>query len=185
MSPAEKLALAMEQDFKKNGYDVEVRASSEEKAIILTSDLFKDPEWREAEVTKLTEDRKVFCGLGIWYAKVGYSKGIFSSDIMKTVSLRCPAEKAAHAEELAAQRRQFAGKLAPDLRSLNVHSSVAGTGATTLILECDDWTVAQAPAFGRALLQSPAFHDLCRLGFAQVQLRNNKLLLKTIPLTCR
>jgi hypothetical protein len=94
-SPAERLASAMEQDFRNNGYDVDVRVSSPDKAIELTSDLFKDPEWRELEVSKLLEDRKVLCGLGIRYAKVGYSKGTFSSDVMKTISLKCPAEKTA------------------------------------------------------------------------------------------
>lgn len=183
-SKATQYASIIQQHLTNEGFEVNVFYLEDEKTLMLLSDEFKDAEAREAVAAKLREDRKLLCSIEIWYAKIGYHKGMLSGDVTKNLSLGCPAAKSANLKESEVKRKTFAANLVSDMAAINVHSSIGGISSTTLILESDDWTLAQAPAFGRMLLQSPAFSDLCRLGFARVQLRNKKQLLKTIPLAC-
>src|SRR5437867_6349874 len=110
LSPADRFALNLERKFKENGYDIDASVGID-KSLVLTSDIFKDASARETEASELWKDRNTLCGLDIWYVKVGYSKGIFSSDVMKTLSLGCPAEKAARPQEMSAEREKAATTL--------------------------------------------------------------------------
>ena len=86
LSAADKSALNLERTFKNNGYDIDARVDID-KSLVFTSTFSKKPPLRETEASELWKERSTLCGLDIWYVKVGYSKGMFSSDVTKTLSI--------------------------------------------------------------------------------------------------
>lgn len=178
LSPADKFALNLEHTFKNNGYDIDARVDID-KSLVLTSDIFKDAAARETEASELWKERSTLCGLDIWYVKVGYSKGIFSSDVTKTLSLGCPAEKAARAQEMASEREKAAASLSAE----GVHASVKGT---TMIFESDFFSEpAFRSQFVDKLVHSPdVMQKWCYLAVSQVQLTYKGKVVRTVPIEC-
>lgn len=182
---ADELALNLQRNFGQNGYDVSVRANHQHE-LILTSDSFQDAETREAAVTGLIKDPKTLCNLGIWYVKVGYSKGMLSSNVMKTVSLGCPAAKSAHIEEGRSLREEIAKATDDPDGSGLVHAHAVGT---ILVIESphffDDPT--NGPAFAKAMGQKLMENSqkLCAAAFSQLQMKGSKRVVRTTSVVCR
>jgi len=182
--PVGKFALNLQRNFEQNGYDVSVRANYQHE-LILTSDSFQDPSSRYSATAALTKDPKTLCDLGIWYIKVGYSKGMLSSDIMKTVSLECPAAKAARLEETKSLREEIARSIDdPDVSGhLHVHAE-----GTTLVVESayffDDPQngAAFADAQAQTLLRNS--EKLCAAAINRLQIKGSKRVIKTVPVRC-
>lgn len=178
MSPAEKFALNLQRNYKQNGYDIDVTYYKSGNELRLKSDLLQNAELRESLVSTLYKDRQTLCGLSIWYLKVGYSKGWFSSDVMKHASLGCPAAKAARIEQTKAAREELArGLNSPDV---GVRVRVDGT---TLVCESDFFDdPVNRSKFTQMLLADR--QKLCDREFAQIQLKGKKQA-RTVPIACR
>ena len=132
-SKAEQYASIIQQHLTDGGFDVNVLYLDHEKTLMLLSDEFKDAEAREAVASKLREDRKLLCSIEIWYAKIGYSKGVFSGDVTKNISFGCPAAEVARIKDNEQGRIKYAASLnsAP-----GVHVSAKGT---VLVAESDEF----------------------------------------------
>jgi zinc-ribbon domain len=178
LSPADKFALNLENTFKNSGYDIDARVDID-KALVLTSDIFKDASARETEAAELWKERSTLCGLNIWYVKVGYAKGMFSSDVVKTLSLGCLAEKAARAQEMASERE----KTAASLNSEGIRASVKGT---TMVFESDFFSEPTFRSqFVDRLVHSPdVMQKWCYLSVSQVQLTYKGKVVRTAPIAC-
>jgi hypothetical protein len=177
LSPAEQTALLFQRNFQSNGLDIDVTIN-QQHTLKFTSDMFKDTEAREFEVNELKKSRPEFCRVGIWYVAVGYSKGLLSSDIMKTVSLGCAAEKEARINETQAARDQLAAQLNDDRDGLHVHAD-----RTLLVCESESFDAsASRSRFQQMILRYQ--HDLCESGFRQIQLKGKKQS-RTVPLVCK
>lgn len=178
LSPADKFALNLQRNYQQNGYDIDVTYYKSENELRLKSDMFQDAGVRESLVGALYKDRQTLCGLGIWYLKVGYGKGLFSSDVMKSASLGCPAAKAARIEETKTAREE----LATGLNSPDLGVRVRADG-TTLVCESaffDD--PSNRSKFAGMLLSDK--QKLCDREFAQIQLKGNKQT-RTVPISCK
>lgn len=180
MSPAEKFAWNLQHTFKSQGYDIDVVALKGDRILRLTSDLFKDAATREDQAWDLWKSRKALCGFDIWYVEVGYSKGMFSSDVTKRMSLGCPAAKAARIQETKAEREKYARSL----DTAEIHSSVSGT---TLVFESGAFADPKnRSAFVQMMLGDPAVvQNLCQREFSRLQLNNKKQIVKTAPVVCK
>jgi hypothetical protein len=182
---ADELALNLRRNFEQNGYDVSVRANHQHE-LLLTSDSFQDAETREAAVSGLTKDPKTLCDLGIWYIKVGYSKGMLSSDVMKTVSLGCSAAKSARIEETRPLREQIANAANDPDGTGRVHAHAVGT---ILVVESpyffDDPT--NGAVFAKAMAQKlmEDSQKLCAAAISQLQMKGSKRVVKTVSVACR
>src|ERR1700680_3438532 len=108
MSPADKFALSLQRTYQQQGYDIDVAYDESKHQLTLKSDLLTDATLREALVRALHGERQTLCGIGIWYLKVGYSKGWFSSDVMKSASMGCPAARAARIQATQTAREELA-----------------------------------------------------------------------------
>jgi hypothetical protein len=181
-APAEKYALGLQQAYEAEGFDVEVLYLDDEKTLTLRSDEFKDATAREAVASKLEANRKQLCSIDVWYVKVGYSKGALSRDVMKSLDLGCPAEKAARVEENRDARVKYA-------QNLNVDPSIqVSASGTLLVAESDEFFSKQAyrTAFARSLLSDPTVvRNLCDLGFSQIRLRSKGQTVKTVTVPCK
>jgi hypothetical protein len=176
---AKDFAFNMTRTFQQDGLDIEVRAEID-NSLVLTSDLFEDEGVREEYVDALWKGRKKLCGMKIWYVKVGYSKGMFSSDVMKELSLGCPAEKAAHIQEMAPEREKAAATLSGD----GLQVSVKGT---TLLMDSD---LFYRPSNCEQFVQKVANGALekkkmCYLAVDRVQLTYHGKVVKTVPVICK
>ncbi len=180
MSPAEKFAWNLQQSFKSEGYDIDVVALKDHRILRLTSDLFKDAATREDQARDLWKNRKALCGFDIWYVEVGYSKGMFSSDVTKKMSLGCPAAKAARIQETKGEREKYAASL----DTAEIHSNVSGT---TLVFESGAFADPKnRSAFVQMMLGDPAVvRNLCQREFSQLQLKNKKQTVKTASVVCK
>jgi|HubBroStandDraft_1064217.scaffolds.fasta_scaffold92854_2 hypothetical protein len=182
---ADELALNLQRNFEQNGYDVSVRANHQHE-LILTSDSFQDSMTRDSAAGALTKDPKTLCNLGIWYIKVGYSKGTFSGDVMKTMSLGCPAANAARLEETKPLREEIARAANDPDGSGRVHAHADGA---TLVVESsyffDDPQngVTFAKAMAQKLLEDS--QKLCAAAIGQLQMKGSKKVIKTVPVACR
>jgi hypothetical protein len=165
--------------------DISVRANHQHE-LILISDSFQDVSTREAAVSGLRKDPKTLCNLGIWHIKVGYSKGVLSSDVMKTVSLGCSAAKAARIEETRSLREEIANAANDPDGSGRVHTHAVGT---TLVVESpyffDDPT--NGPVFAKAMAQKlmEDSQKLCAAAVSQLQMRGSKRVVRSTPVICR
>jgi len=180
MSPADKYAMNLEQTFKSRGYDVD--AVVLDKALTLTSDMFRNAVVRESEARELYNERKALCALDIWYVRVGYSKGILSGDVMKSMSLGCPAEKASRVQQMKGEREAFAESLDKDTRP-KIRVRAVGT---TLVFEGLAFGIpAYRSFFYRNVLSAPGSHEnYCRLGIDSLQLKS-KSVTKSYRVVCR
>jgi hypothetical protein len=178
MTPADKFALNLVRTFRNNGYDIDARIDID-KSLVLTSDFFQDASTRETEVAELWKERTTLCSMDIWYVKVGYSKGMFSGDVRKSISLGCLAEKTAYAAEMAPEREKAAASLSVD----GVRASVTGT---TLSFESDYFSEATFRSqFVQRLEDNPDVRQAnCRLAFAQIQLTYKGKVVRTVPVRC-
>jgi hypothetical protein len=178
LSPADKFALNLENTFKNSGYDIDARVDIH-KALVLTSDIFKDASARETEAAELWNERSTLCRLNIWYVKVGYTKGMFSSDVVKSLSLGCPAEKEARALEMASERE----KTAASLNSEGIRASVKGT---TMVFESDFFSEPTFRSqFADRLVHSPdVMQKWCYLSVSQVQLTYKEKIVRTVQIAC-
>ena len=154
--------------------------------LILTSDSFQNSATRDSATEALVKDPKTLCNLGIWYIKAGYSKGLFSSDVMKTVSLGCAAEKAARIEETKPLREEIAQATNDPDGGGRVHARIEGT---TLVIESgyffDD--PQNGMTFAKAMVQKILGNSqkLCRAAISQLQMKGSKKVVKTVPVTCK
>lgn len=177
-TPAETFAMQLDRYYKQNGYDIDASVDAD-KALVLRSDRFKDDSAREAEAADFWNERAKLCKLEIWYLKVGYSKGVLSGDVMKTVSLGCVAQKAAYAKEMAPEREKAAAALSTD----DMHASVSGT---TLIFDSDRFA---DPNYGLRFMQMMQADQLaneanCKLAFTEIRLSYMGKLVRKMPLKC-
>jgi hypothetical protein len=182
---ADEFALNLQRNFERNGYDVSVRANHQHE-LILTSDSFQDPATRDSAAGALTKDPKTLCNLGIWYIKAGYSEGAFSEDVMKTVSLNCPAARAARLEETRPLREEVAKAANDPDGSGRVHAHADGP---TLVVESayffDD--PQNGAAFAKAMAQKllEEREKLCAAAISQLQMRGSRKVVKTVPVACK
>lgn len=178
LSPADKFALNLESTFRNNGYDIDVSVDID-KSLVLISDIFKDAPARENEASELWNERSTLCGLDIWYVKVGYSKGMFSSDVAKTLSLGCPAEKVARVQEMAPEREKAAASLSED----GVRATAKGT---TMIFDSDFFSQhAFRSQFVDKMVTPPdVMQRWCYLAVSEVQLTYKGKVVRTVPVEC-
>ena len=178
LTPADKFALQLQHTFEANGYDITIFVI--DRALTAKSDLFKNAYSRESEANELAHDPKALCDLDIWYVKVGYSKGMFSGDIMKTINVGCPAEKIARIQEMAPERE----KAASDLSVEGMHAT---TMNTTLIFESDFFSdPALRSKFIRSVVKNgDHMRRLCNLEFTKVELRFQGRTVQTVSLSCK
>jgi hypothetical protein len=178
LTPADKFALNLQRKFDANGYDISVYVV--DKTLTLKSELFKDGAARESEVNELLQDPKTLCGLKIWYVKVGYSKGVLSSDVMKSVSLGCPEEKIEHTQEMASERQ----KIAADLNGEGMQVSV---NDTTLVVDSDFFSDRKLRSRFIQRIVSPdeEMRKFCWLAFTKIELRYRNLAVQTVPVVCK
>jgi len=177
LTPADKFALNLRHTFDDNGYDIDVFVI--DRALTLKSELFKNASSRESLINQLLRDRKALCDLDIWFVKVGYSKGVLSSDVMKTVSLGCPEEKVARVQEMASERQKVAAELSR--QGLQVTAA-----DTTLIFESEFFS---DPALRSKFVQQIVNTDdhmrkFCWLEFTKVELKYQNKVVRTIPVVC-
>ncbi len=179
LTPADKFALSLQRTFKNNGYDIDARVGID-KSLIVTSDLFKDASSRETEANELWKDRNTLCGIDIWHVEVGYSKGVFSGDVTKNVSLGCPAEKAALIKEMAPERQKAAVALSVN----GIHATVNGV---ILVLESDFFSDPQMRSqFVQKVIALPdIMQKNCGLEFSEVQLTYKGKVKRTVPVVCK
>ena len=182
---ADDFALILQHNFQQNGYDVNVRANHQHELILL-SDSFQDAATRDAATRTLAKDPATLCSLGIWYIKAGYSKGMVSSDVMKTASLQCPAAKAAHIDETKPLRDEIASAANDPDGSGRLHVHAQGT---TLVIESayffDDPEsgASYAKAMAKSLLASS--DKLCAAAITRLQMRGSSRVIKTVPVVCK
>ena len=178
LSAADQFALNLERRFKENGYDIDARVGID-KSLVVTSDIFKDASAREMEASELWKERDTLCGLEIWYIKVGYSKGIFSSDVTKNLSLGCPAGKAARAQEMASEREKTA-------ESLNGDGIRAGVNGTAMTFDSDFFSEATFRSqFVDRMVHSPEMmQKWCYLAVDKIQLTYSGKVVRTVPIKC-
>jgi len=140
---------------------------------------------REATVRELTRDAKTMCGLGIWYVKVGYSKGFLSSDVVKSASVGCSDAKAALIADTAGARQEIAEAVNDPDGSGFLHARVDGT---TLVVTSEHFfdnpqTRSYAlPGLAQSLLKDQ--QKLCKAQFTRIQFRDTQFV-KNVPLQCR
>lgn len=181
----EEYALQLQRTLQHNGYDVEVRFYKDENTLTLKSDEFRDAGTREDLVRELTRDTKTMCGLGIWYVKVGYSKGFLSRDVMRSASVGCPAAKAARIAETAAAREEIASAVNDPDGTGHIHAHVEGT---TLVIVSEHYF--DDPQRRAMWIQSISEvlsrqqQKLCDAQFARVQFKG-KNPVKTVPVHCK
>jgi len=182
---AEEFALNLQRNFEENGYDVTARANHQHE-LILTSDSFQDASTRDSTAGALMKDPKTLCNLGIWYIRVGYSKGLLSTDVMKTVSLGCPAARTARIEETKPLRQEIARAADDPDGSGRVHAHSEGT---TLVIESpyffDDPQngVTFAKAMAQKLLEDP--EKLCNAAITQLRMKGRTRTVKTVTVSCK
>jgi hypothetical protein len=182
---ADEFALKLQRNFEQNGYDVSVQTNQQHE-LILTSDSFQNASTREAAVSGLTKDTKTLCNLGIWYIKVGYSKGMLSSDVMKTASVGCPAAKAARIDETKSLREEIAKAANDPAGSGRIHVHVDGT---TLVVESpyffDD--PKNGATFAKAMAQKliENTEKLCAAAISQLRMKGSKRVVRVVPVVCR
>lgn len=157
-SAGEKFAMNLERKYQQHGLDIGVRYSNPTHELRLSSDEFRDVEARSAVVGALQKDRKTLCNLGIWYIKVGYSKGWLSSDVASSTSLGCPAAVA----QSQALRNEFAAKMGG-----GQVGSMSAEG-TTLI-----WVTefADDPAARQQMTDMMNRDQFCSRGFTRIVFR--------------
>jgi len=177
LTAAERFALELEKKYQQNGYDIDVSVVDHE--LRLKSDLLQDANLRESLVNALRKDSHTLCGLEIWYLKVGYSKGWFSSDVMKSASLGCPAAKAARLQETKSSRDELAAQLNSPEEGVKIHAD-----GTTLVCESDFFTEADnRTRFVQLILGNR--QKLCDRGFSAIQLAKGGKVIKTVPIQCQ
>jgi hypothetical protein len=177
MTPAEKFAIDLERRYQQSGYDIDVSIVDHE--LRLKSDLLQDAALRESLVSALAKDSQTLCGLEIWYLKVGYSKGWFSSDVMKSASLGCPAAKAARLKEMKASRDELAAQLNSPEEGIKIHAE--GT-----ILVCESNFFGEAENRTNFVQMMLGNHQkLCDIEFSAIQLIKGGKVVKTAPIQCR
>jgi len=188
----DKLIFEMQNNYQREGLDVEVLYSASEKALILRSDLFKDIAMREQQIDLIARDnvwKKALCNVGLWYLQGGYSKGTFSRDVMKTVSLGCPAEKAALDQQHRAEREKFAASLQQDFNQgqdpVAKGTRVSAHG-TTLVMESNLFAKpTDRAAFVRMFMADAlVLQKLCGIRFSHLQVKGGGQA-RTVPLPCR
>lgn len=117
--------------------------------------------------------------------EIGYSKGTFSGDVAKKMSLGCPAQKAAHLQETKAGRESFVSDLNRGFasNSLNVRASAVDS---TLVLEGDLFSdPTMTSLFVKKMLSdSDTMRKLCLIDFARIQVKNKKRVMKIAPIVC-
>ncbi len=173
----EMYAVKLETMLKQDGYDVEVLASYHLHLLTLKSDSFQDAAMRDGVAQQVYGLRKTLCDMGVWTAEVGYSKGMLSSDVMKTFSLGCPEAKAARTKATKADRQELANALNFDSR---VKTHVSGT---TLVCESSEFLDnAQLRAQFLQFIRSEK-DKLCDREVNRVQLKG-KNYSKTFPVGC-
>jgi|SRR5271157_2396351 len=181
----EDYALQLQRTYQHNGYDVEVAFYHSENTLAVRSDEFKDSGTREAIVRELTRDTKTMCGLGIWYVRVGYSKGFFSGDVMKTASVGCPAAKAAHITETAGAREEIANALNDPDGTGHIHARV--DGVTLVLISEYYFDSPQRRSMGIQAISdvlSKQHQKLCDADFANIQFKG-KNPVKIVPVRCK
>ena len=173
----EMYAVNLETMLKQDGYDVEVLASYHLHLLTLKSDSFQDAAMREGVAHQVYGLRKTLCGMGVWTAEVGYSRGMLSSDVMKTFSLGCPDAKAARIKATEADRQELANALNFDSR---VKNHIEGT---TLVCESPEFfDNAQLRAQFLQFIRSEK-DKLCNREVSSVRLKG-KNYSKTFPVGC-
>ena len=156
---ARALALQLQQMYRQEGLDVDVTYYG--NTLELTSDEFRDVGARDTAIGNIPQSTKhKFCDFGIWYLKVGYSKGTFSSNVARTVNLGCSQERLARIHETEGARKQWASTLSVSEGAQSIRASADGT---TLLFESDSF---KDPANTRMLqttsvLQVPAKCKIC------------------------
>jgi len=181
---ARALALQLQQMYHEEGLDVDV--SYYGNTLELTSDEFRDVGARDTAIGNIPQStRHKFCDFGLWYLKVGYSKGTFSSNVARTVNLGCSQERIARIRETEDARKQWASTLSVSEGSQSIRASADGT---TLVFESDSFKDPAnmrmfADSFG--LAGSGERENLCRLNFTQVRLKTAAKVVRVIPIHCR
>jgi hypothetical protein len=182
IAAGEQFATNLRSQYRRNGFDIEVRVDHFH-SLTLTSDLFKDYASREKISGELIKNSGTLCRLGIWYVFVGYSKGAFSSDVLKKASVDCPAARAEAEAAMKPQREEF-------LKAVNA----AGGGQVrayfvdrTLVYESefffDDKQGGRAYMNAQAQQALQSYDKLCALGADRV-LITGKIQKKSVPLNC-
>jgi hypothetical protein len=182
---ADEFALNLQRTFEQDGYDVTVRANHQHE-LILTSDSFQDPSARNSATGALTKDPKTLCNLGIWYIKVGYSKGMLSSDVMKTVSLGCSAAKAERIEGTRSLREEIAAAANDPDGTGRVH--VHADGTTLVVYSPYFFDDPQSGAtFAKAMAQKllENSRNLCAAAITQLRMKGGKRVIRTVPVSCK
>jgi hypothetical protein len=167
----------LERKYQQNGYDIDV--SVVEHELRLKSDLLQDAAVRESLVSALRKDSHTLCGLEIWYLKVGYSKGWFSSDVMKSASLGCPAAKAARIQETKVSRDELAAQLNSPEEGMKIRAD-----GTILVCESEFFGESEnRTRFVQMILGNR--QKLCDREFSAIQLVKGGKVIRTVPVQCR
>lgn len=186
------LAVEIQQVVKNEGLDIDVSVSSAEHQLIFTANYFQDLDQREMFLRQMASQLRVgtkgsTCALGIWYLRADYSKGLFSSNVGRTVSLGCPQEKQAREKYYTAKRQEVVDELQKELNSdpKNLtHVTVQGNEMAIGLDNPDGFDPRKLRASFRAEL-NPFKDRFCDGGFRAVRIKVNGDSRDTlVPLSC-
>lgn len=176
-------ATKLQATFEQQGEDISVLITPQHE-LILTSDIFRNYSARESMAQGLARDPKPLCSLDIWFIKVGYSKGAFSNDVLKTISLGCTAAKAAYLTETKPLRDEIANAVNDPDGTGRIHAHLEGM---ILVVESSFFDDPQngmkfAKTYAQSLLKNS--QKLCDAAISQLQMKGVSKVVRTIPVSC-